>query len=102
MIHTSPSSRNVCLHRLARIAAALKVVISHHLPIDRVGVVWVVLEGIGEDAAFGEAAANWEGVSHNRPLGLPPDGQQLPHIVDQTCQLEPFWGEGEGGRTLGL
>ena len=68
------------------------------LPVDRVGEVRVLLELLGEDTLLGKGTADGEGVPHGCPLRLSPESQQLPHIVDQPCQLEPVWGRGERER----
>ena len=52
-------------------------------PVDRVIVIWVVLELIGKDAGIGEGTADGEGVSNCSPLWLPPQSQQLAKVVNQ-------------------
>ena len=58
--------------------------------VTRVTVVRVSLKFFIEDTLVGKLAADREGVSHNSPLGLPPQCQHLAHIMDQPRHLEPL------------
>ena len=68
-----------------------------YLLVSGITAVGIVFERLGKDAGVREGASNGEGVPDHGPLRLPPHGQHLARIVDQTDQMHPLCMRGRGG-----